>query len=104
MGVESCTSMAWYAEIDKVLPRSDMRFEPLLQSHLHDEIDLYSKQIFEIKFTAHIVVERLFSFPEIHEHIHIAVRPLLSPGEGTEDPYLCHPEPFLHDWFVLFQE
>src|SRR5208337_1642599 len=59
----------------------DIRFEALLDRALHHEIDPATKQVFEIELAVHIVVEGLLPLPKRHQHIHIAVRPLLSAYE-----------------------
>ena len=82
----------------------DVRFEPFFKCILHDKIDLSPEEIFEIELTVHIIVERLFSFPEGDQHIHIAVRPLLSPCKGTEYANRCNTEPLPEDWLVLPEE
>jgi hypothetical protein len=71
----------------------DIGLEPFLDRALHYEIDFAPEEIFEIELAAHISVERFLPFPERDEHVHVAVRPLLSAYEGAEDADLCNTEP-----------
>jgi hypothetical protein len=53
-------------------------FKPFFYRTLHDEINLAAKEIFKIELAVHVMVERFLSFLKRHEHVNVAVWPLLS--------------------------
>jgi len=52
--------------------------EPGFYRTFHYKIHFSPEEIFEIELAVHVMVERLFAFPEGNEHIYVAFRLFLS--------------------------